>query len=54
MTRTITAQHQPWIRPLRESTRGMERRRAVVGRRLSQRLARLSLPLRRGQGRDPR
>ncbi|HXA60001.1 MAG TPA: hypothetical protein VNW94_12635 [Streptosporangiaceae bacterium] len=38
----------------KQSARALERQRAVVGRRVAQRLARLSLPLRRGQGRDPR
>ncbi len=54
MTRTIAVPQQQWIRSHKQSARRLERRRAVVGRRLSQRMARLSLPLRRGQGRDPR
>lgn len=45
--------HQQRERGKEQSTKILERGRAVVGRRAAQRLARLSLPLRRGQGRDP-
>lgn len=45
--------HQQREHGKKQSTKILERGRAVVGRRAAQRLARLSLPLRRGQGRDP-